>query len=178
MLDLVDKTLHQITLFVPMLVIFALVFTIYSRWNDHFHAQSDQLLDKGFPAPTRSSARLSGQRHHQATPRANRVWRMADGRFLSKLPVTTSAISNQSVSQSASAQVLTNLLWKQSQHQAGSPPNKASRLTLARILGRFAFWLRFIHWTTAPAHLKPALGALLRVGQITKPTPVIPNNIN
>lgn len=31
-----------------MLVIFALVFTVCSRWDDHFYAQSDQLLDKGF----------------------------------------------------------------------------------------------------------------------------------
>jgi len=44
--------------------------------------------------------------------------------------------------QSASAQVLTNLLWQKGQRQAGCPPNKASRLTLARILGRLTSWLR------------------------------------
>ena len=46
MLELIDKTLHQMPLAIPPFIIFALLFGAWMRWNDHLDALFKHLIDK------------------------------------------------------------------------------------------------------------------------------------
>jgi hypothetical protein len=48
MLDFVEKTLDQMSLFIQMLVIFTLLFAIFSGWDHRFRLFFNNLLQKGF----------------------------------------------------------------------------------------------------------------------------------